>query len=52
MRDLNQMNGLKNGLSFIVSAISVANFAAAGLVAWPQAHARRLIRYRAVHRHT
>ena len=37
MRDLNQMNGLKNGLSFIVSAISVATFAAAGLVAWPQA---------------
>jgi uncharacterized membrane protein YfcA len=36
MRDLNQMNGLKNGLSFIVSAISVATFAAAGLVAWPQ----------------
>ena len=37
MRDLNQMNGLKNGLSFIVSSISVATFAAAGLVAWPQA---------------
>ncbi|MEO4002035.1 sulfite exporter TauE/SafE family protein [Mesorhizobium sp. CAU 1732] len=37
MRDLNQMNGLKNGLSFIVSAISVATFAAAGLVVWPQA---------------
>lgn len=37
MRDLNQMNGLKNGLSFVVSAISVATFAAAGLVAWPQA---------------
>lgn len=37
MRDLNQMNGLKNGLSFIVSAISVATFAAARLVAWPQA---------------
>jgi len=37
MRDLNQMNGLKNGLSFIVSAISVATFAAASLVAWPQA---------------
>lgn len=37
MRDLNQMNGLKNGLSFIVSVISVATFAAAGLVAWPQA---------------
>jgi uncharacterized membrane protein YfcA len=37
MRDLNAMNGLKNGLSFVVSAISVAAFAAAGLVAWPQA---------------
>lgn len=37
MRDLNQMNGLKNGLSFVLSAISVATFAAAGIVAWPQA---------------
>lgn len=37
MRDLNAMNGLKNGLSFVVSAISVAAFAAAGLVAWSQA---------------
>lgn len=37
MRDLNVMNGLKNGLSFVLSAISVATFAAAGLVAWPQA---------------
>lgn len=37
MRDLNAMNGLKNGLSFILSAISVATFAAAGIVAWPQA---------------
>lgn len=37
MRDLNQMNGLKNGLSFVLSAISVAAFAFAGLVAWPQA---------------
>jgi uncharacterized membrane protein YfcA len=37
MRDLNAMNGLKNALSFVVSAISVATFAAAGLVAWPQA---------------
>nr|WP_245247671.1 sulfite exporter TauE/SafE family protein [Tianweitania sediminis] len=33
MRDLNR----KNGLSFVVSAISMATFAAAGLVAWPQA---------------
>jgi uncharacterized membrane protein YfcA len=37
MRDLNQMNGLKNGLSFLLSSISVLTFAAAGLVAWPQA---------------
>lgn len=37
MRDLNLMNGLKNGLSFILSAISVATFALAGIVAWPEA---------------
>jgi uncharacterized membrane protein YfcA len=37
MSELHQMNGLKNGLSFALSAISVAIFAAAGLVAWPQA---------------
>ncbi|MGB3388202.1 MAG: sulfite exporter TauE/SafE family protein [Pseudaminobacter sp.] len=37
MRDINVMNGLKNGLSFVLSAISVATFAAAGIVAWPQA---------------
>ena len=37
MRDLNVMNGLKNALSFVLSAISVATFAAAGIVAWPQA---------------
>lgn len=37
MRDLNVMNGLKNGLSFILSAISVATFALAGIVAWQQA---------------
>ena len=37
MRDLNAMNGLKTGLSFVLSAISVATFALAGLVAWPQA---------------
>ncbi len=36
-RDLNLMNGLKNALSFVLSAISVATFAAAGIVAWPQA---------------
>ncbi|WP_054007775.1 sulfite exporter TauE/SafE family protein [Cypionkella psychrotolerans] len=37
MTDLNGMNALKSGLSFLLSAISVAVFAAAGLVAWPQA---------------
>ncbi|SEO21734.1 hypothetical protein SAMN04490248_102297 [Salinihabitans flavidus] len=37
MVDLRQMNGLKNALSFVISAISVATFAVAGLVAWPQA---------------
>ena len=37
MRDLNAMNGLKGGVSFVLSAISVATFAAAGLIAWPQA---------------
>lgn len=37
MRDINVMNGLKNGLSFVLSGISVATFAAAGIVAWPQA---------------
>ena len=31
------MNGLKNGLSFALSLISVIAFAAGGLVAWPQA---------------
>jgi len=37
MRELHAMNGLKNGISFILSALSVATFAAAGIVAWPQA---------------
>ncbi len=37
MRDLHRMNGLKSGLSFVLSAISVAAFAVAGLVAWPEA---------------
>lgn len=37
MTNLNRMNGLKNGLSFALSGISVAVFAVAGLVAWPQA---------------
>lgn len=35
--DLNKMNGLKNGLSFALSAISVVTFAVAGLVVWPKA---------------
>lgn len=37
MRDLHRMNGLKSGLSFALSAISVAAFALAGLVVWPEA---------------
>ena len=37
MTDLDRMNALKSGLSFLLSAISVAVFAVAGLVAWPQA---------------
>ncbi len=37
MRDLNVMNGLKSVLSFLLSAISVATFAIAGIVEWPQA---------------
>ncbi|MCG7572471.1 sulfite exporter TauE/SafE family protein [Phaeobacter sp. CNT1-3] len=37
MESLNQMNGLKNALSFVISAISVATFALAGIVVWPQA---------------
>lgn len=37
MRDINRMNGLKNGMSFALSAASVVTFAAAGIVYWPQA---------------
>lgn len=37
MRDLNAMNGLKNGLSLVLSAISVGTFAWAGLIVWPLA---------------
>jgi uncharacterized membrane protein YfcA len=36
-RDLNLMNGLKNGLSFLLSAVSVTVFAIAGVVHWPEA---------------
>ena len=37
MVDLHEMNGLKNGLSFALSAISVAVFALGGLVEWQHA---------------
>jgi uncharacterized protein len=36
-RDIHLMNGVKNGLSFALSAISVVTFAVAGLVVWPMA---------------
>jgi uncharacterized membrane protein YfcA len=42
MTDIHRMNGLKTFLSFALSAISVATFAVAGLVAWPQAVAMML----------
>lgn len=37
MSNIHQMNGLKNGLSFALSGVSVAIFAVAGLVEWYQA---------------
>jgi len=37
MRDLNLMNGLKNVLSFVLSAASVTTFALAGIVHWNEA---------------
>lgn len=37
MTDLNTMNGLKNLISAVLTAISVVIFSAAGLVHWPQA---------------
>lgn len=37
MTNIHEMNGLKNGLSFVLSAISVAAFAVSGLIEWPQA---------------
>lgn len=37
MENLNLMNGLKNALSFVISAISVATFAVAGIVEWQAA---------------
>lgn len=36
-RDIHLMNGVKNGLSFALSIISVITFAVAGLVVWPMA---------------
>ena len=37
LTNIHAMNGLKNGLSFALSTMSVATFSIAGLVAWPQA---------------
>lgn len=37
MSDVHRMNGLKNGLSFALSAISVVIFSVAGVVEWPYA---------------
>lgn len=36
MRDLNQMNGLKAALSVVLSAVSVATFAIAGIIYWSE----------------
>jgi uncharacterized membrane protein YfcA len=37
MQDIHEMNGLKNGLSFVLSAISVAVFSIGGLIEWQSA---------------
>lgn len=37
MSNIHEMNGLKNGLSFVLSAVSVAVFAIGGLVEWAHA---------------
>ena len=37
MRDMHTMNGLKSGMSFVISAISVATFAIASIIRWPEA---------------
>lgn len=37
LTSINLMNGLKNGISFVISAISVLTFALAGLIVWPSA---------------
>jgi uncharacterized membrane protein YfcA len=42
MTDIHRMNGLKTAISFALSAISVATFAVAGLVHWPEALAMML----------
>lgn len=42
MVNIHEMNGLKNGLSFALSAISVAVFAIGGLVEWQHATAMML----------
>ena len=42
MTDIHRMNGLKTATSFALSAISVATFAIAGLVHWPEAIAMML----------
>ena len=42
MTDIHRMNGLKTAASFALSAISVATFALAGLVHWPEAVAMML----------
>ncbi len=36
LTSINLMNGLKNGISFVISAISVLTFALAGLIVWPK----------------
>lgn len=37
LQDLHVMNGLKNGISFVIAVISVAIFAVAGIVLWKEA---------------
>ncbi|PRY19930.1 hypothetical protein CLV78_11620 [Aliiruegeria haliotis] len=37
MTSIHSMNGLKTGLSFVLSSISVLTFSVAGIVEWPQA---------------
>lgn len=37
MNNINQMNGLKSALSFVLSAISVITFSIAGIITWPHA---------------